>query len=57
MRQRDRAGTGSLPFAIRAGLNTGECDLVDGDVFGLNVNIAARINALARAGEVLVSVR
>ncbi len=44
-----------LPIAIRAGLNAGECDLVDGDLFGLNVNIAARINAMARAGEVLVS--
>ena len=43
-----------LPFEIRAGLNTGECDLVGGDVVGLAVCIAARIGALARAREVLV---
>jgi len=43
-----------LPFEIRAGLNTGECDLVDGDVVGLAVCIAARVGACARAREVLV---
>jgi class 3 adenylate cyclase len=43
-----------LPFEIRAGLNTGECDLIGGDVVGLAVCIAARIGALARAREVLV---
>jgi class 3 adenylate cyclase len=44
-----------LPFEIRAGLNTGECDLVGGgDVVGLAVCIAARIGGLARAREVLV---
>jgi class 3 adenylate cyclase len=43
-----------LPFEVRAGLNTGECDLVDGDLVGLSVCIAARIGALARAREVLV---
>jgi class 3 adenylate cyclase len=44
-----------LPIRIRAGLNAGECDLVGNDVIGLTVNIAARIGALARADEVLVS--
>jgi class 3 adenylate cyclase len=44
----------ALPLDVRAGLNTGECDLVGNDVMGLAVNIAARIGALARAGEVLV---
>jgi class 3 adenylate cyclase len=43
-----------LPFDIRIGLNTGECDLVGGDVVGLAVCIAARIGGLARAREVLV---
>jgi class 3 adenylate cyclase len=43
-----------LPFEIRAGLNTGECDLVGGDVVGLAVCIAARIGGLAHAREVLV---
>jgi class 3 adenylate cyclase len=44
-----------LPFEVRAGLNTGECDLVGGDIVGLAVHVAARIGALARAREVLVS--
>jgi class 3 adenylate cyclase len=44
-----------LPFDIRAGLNTGECDLVGGDVMGLAVHVAARIGSMARAREVLVS--
>jgi len=44
-----------LPFEIRAGLNTGECDLVAGDVMGLAVHVAARIGSMARAHEVLVS--
>ena len=43
-----------LPFEVRVGLNTGECDLVGDDLVGLAVNIAARIGALARAREVLV---
>jgi class 3 adenylate cyclase len=45
----------ALPIRVRAGLNSGECDLVGGDVIGVAVNIAARIGALARADEVLVS--
>jgi class 3 adenylate cyclase len=40
---------------IRAGIHTGECELVGGDLFGLAVNIAARIAAKAGANEVLVS--
>jgi class 3 adenylate cyclase len=43
-----------LPFEVRAGLNTGECDVVGDDLVGLSVNIAARIGSLARAREVLV---
>jgi class 3 adenylate cyclase len=46
---------GPLELQIRAGLNTGECELLAGDVVGLAVNIAARIGALAGAREVLVS--
>ena len=48
------AAVESLPFDVRAGLNTGECDLVGGDLMGLTVSIAARVGALARAREVLV---
>jgi class 3 adenylate cyclase len=40
---------------IRAGVHTGECDVVGDDLSGLAVNIGARVGALAGAGEVLVS--
>ena len=40
---------------VRAGLHTGECELVDHDVSGVAVNIGARVGAIADAGEVLVS--
>jgi class 3 adenylate cyclase len=46
---------GELGLEIRAGLHTGECELVDGKVAGLAVNIGARVTALAGPGEVLVS--
>ena len=40
---------------IRAGLHTGECELVDGKVGGIAVHIGARVAGLAGAGEVLVT--
>jgi class 3 adenylate cyclase len=40
---------------IRAGIHTGECESVNGDLFGLAVVIASRITDLAGAGEVVVS--
>ena len=49
---------GSMPelgFQIRAGLHTGECELVEGRVAGIAVHTGARVAALAQAGEVLVS--
>jgi class 3 adenylate cyclase len=48
-------GLGDLGIHIRAGLHTGECQVLDGDVTGLAVHIAARIVDLAKPGEVLVS--
>lgn len=45
----------SLGIEIRAGLHTGECELIGDDISGISVNIAARVAALAGAGEVLVS--
>lgn len=42
-------------LSIRAGLHTGEVEIVDGDIYGIAVHIAARIMALARPDEVLVS--
>jgi pimeloyl-ACP methyl ester carboxylesterase len=40
---------------IRAGLHTGECELMGDDIGGMAVHIAARVMAKADAGEVLVS--
>jgi class 3 adenylate cyclase len=44
-----------LGVDVRAGLHTGECELVDGKVGGIAVHIGARVAAEARPGEVLVS--
>ncbi len=44
-----------LGIEIRAGLHTGECELIGNDVGGIAVHIAARVSAKAGAGEVLVS--
>jgi class 3 adenylate cyclase/alpha-beta hydrolase superfamily lysophospholipase len=44
-----------LGLGIRAGLHTGECELVGGKIAGLAVNIGARVAALAGSGEVLVT--
>jgi class 3 adenylate cyclase len=44
-----------LGLEVRAGLHTGECQLVDGAIGGLAVHIGARVAAAAKAGEVLVS--
>jgi class 3 adenylate cyclase len=45
----------ALGLSVRCGLHTGECELIDGDVGGIALHISARVNALARGGEVLVS--
>ena len=42
-------------FDVRVGLHTGECDLASGMAAGLVAAIGARIAALARPGQVLVS--
>jgi class 3 adenylate cyclase len=44
-----------LGLGVRAGLHTGECELVAGDVAGIAVHIGARVMACAHAGEVLAS--
>jgi class 3 adenylate cyclase len=44
-----------LGLAVRAGLHTGECEVVDGKVAGIAVHTGARVAAQAEAGEVLVS--
>jgi class 3 adenylate cyclase len=44
-----------LGIEVRAGVHTGECEMIDGKVAGVAVNIGARIGALAPASGVLVS--
>ncbi|MED5814423.1 adenylate/guanylate cyclase domain-containing protein [Mycolicibacterium sp. 050232] len=50
-----RADAETLGLEIRAGIHTGECELMDGDIGGIAVHIAARILGQAGAGEILVS--
>jgi pimeloyl-ACP methyl ester carboxylesterase/class 3 adenylate cyclase len=44
-----------LGLEIRAGLHTGECEVMDGKVGGIAVHIGARVAKQAQPGEVLVS--
>jgi class 3 adenylate cyclase len=45
----------SLGIQIRAGLHTGECELIGGDVGGMAVHIAARVCDMAGPEEILTS--
>jgi len=47
--------TNDLGLPVRAGLHTGECEIIGEDVGGMAVHVAARVAALAQAGEVLAS--
>jgi class 3 adenylate cyclase/pimeloyl-ACP methyl ester carboxylesterase len=44
-----------LGLDVRAGLHTGECELIDGKVAGIAVHTGARVASQASPGEVLVS--
>lgn len=44
-----------LGLDIRAGIHTGECERLDGNLSGIAVHVGARVAAHAQAGEVLVS--
>jgi class 3 adenylate cyclase len=44
-----------LGLAVRAGLHTGECEVVGDKLAGLAVNVGARVASQADGGEVLVS--
>jgi class 3 adenylate cyclase len=44
-----------LGLRVRAGLHTGECELVGDDVAGIAVHISARVMTEAQPGEVLAS--
>ena len=48
-------GLRDLGIEVRAGLHTGECEIIDGKVAGIAVHTGARVAALARPGEVVVS--
>jgi class 3 adenylate cyclase len=45
----------SLGLSVRIGLHTGECELVDGKIAGIAVNVGSRVASEAAPGEVLVS--
>ena len=45
----------ALGIQVRAGLDTGECEVLGDDIGGIAVHIGARVGALAGANEVLVS--
>src|SRR3954468_15426260 len=49
------AALATLHLEARVGVHTGECEMLDGDIGGLAVHIAARIMALGGPGEGLVS--
>jgi class 3 adenylate cyclase len=48
-------GVHPLGLEVRAGLHTGECELLDGKVAGIAVHTGARVASFAAPGEVLVS--
>ena len=47
--------TRQIGVDVRAGLHTGECEVIGDDVGGMAVHIAARVSALAGPGEVKAS--
>jgi class 3 adenylate cyclase len=49
------ARAAELGIDVRAGVHTGECEVIDGKTGGVAVSIGARICALARPGQVLIS--
>ncbi len=50
-----REDWGSVQIGVRMGIHSGEAEFVDGDVFGLTVNIAARLEGAAHGGQILIS--
>jgi class 3 adenylate cyclase/pimeloyl-ACP methyl ester carboxylesterase len=44
-----------LGLTLRAGLHTGECQIVDGGLAGIAVNVGARVAGESRSGDVLVT--
>jgi class 3 adenylate cyclase len=50
-----RDGMRALSLDVRAGVHTGECELIGEKMAGIAVHIGARVAALASPGEVLVT--
>lgn len=50
-----RQAAAAIGLTLRIGLHCGEIEIIDDDVGGLAVHIAARVSALAGGGEVVVS--
>ncbi len=50
-----RDGMRALSLDVRAGVHTGECELIGEKMGGIAVHIGARVTALASPGEVLVT--
>jgi pimeloyl-ACP methyl ester carboxylesterase len=50
-----RADAETLGIRIRCGIHTGECELLEGNIAGIAVDVATRILEQAGAGEILVS--
>jgi class 3 adenylate cyclase len=50
-----REDVGSLSVDVRAGVHTGECEVIGADIGGMAVHIAGRVAGRAAPGEVLVS--
>jgi class 3 adenylate cyclase len=50
-----RGAVGALNLQIRGGVHSGECEVVGSALTGMAVHIAARIQAAAAPGEILVS--
>jgi class 3 adenylate cyclase len=48
-------GVSAVGIDLRMGLHTGECEVRGNDLGGIAVHIAARVNALAGPGEIVVS--
>jgi class 3 adenylate cyclase/pimeloyl-ACP methyl ester carboxylesterase len=49
------AAAQDLGIELRAGVHTGECEVIDGKIGGVAVHLGARVAALAEPGQVLVS--
>ena len=50
-----RDAVGLLGLEVRAGLHSGECEVMDDKIGGIAVHIGARVASSATAGEILVS--